>query len=343
MLSFNQKDDGKIVAVFSNPYKNKSKYVYLNKVNAEDKIDKETLKELLRLKFGIKAQYKVQQRELKSEVRNDESILNAPSGYSKDSVFLPFLPLSFGNSERVVSYIFGKSGVGKSTMAKNLAFFFSKIMPVYLISPVKDASYPAKIIDIGDLVEVNTDDDYEKQKKEYEKAKIRFKHRKKQLDDDNMIEKLEVALVEMKPTIKKKVQAFKTTDKCDKIVNGSPCMFIFDDNEAESQQQKLNLNKFLLTGRHLNVNLIILNHHGNNGYSTRNIINEAHSYTFFKPFTRYINYFLTTYLEFSQRQVRAVRKLLKTEDPDEYNWCSIYPHGNIMMNNKKIIRFFDDE
>lgn len=65
MLSFNQKDDGKIVAVFSNPYKNKSKYVYLNKVNSDDKIDKETLKELLRLKFRTKAQYKVQQKRIK--------------------------------------------------------------------------------------------------------------------------------------------------------------------------------------------------------------------------------------------------------------------------------------
>lgn len=339
MLSYTHNDTSKIIGVYHTPYKNKSKVVYLNKCNGVE-TDDEHNRELLLLKFGfVKTRRKYQQKDLKDELSCEDNMLEKPF---KNGVFLPFLPLSLGSGERVVHYIFGKSGVGKSTMAKNLSYYFQKFMKVYIISPVKDDGYYGKHLDIDDLVEVDENNNFMNKMKEYENAKIKFKYKKQEIEDPDILCQMEMALNEMKPKIKTKLEVFKTTEKYKNKIGKGNTLWIYDDNEACGDKSKLQflMESQLLTGRHDNISLIILNHQANNAMKTRNIINEAHIFTFFKPYNRYTKYFLAEYLLVEQMKTRQIKKILDVQD--EYAWCSFYTESNIILSKDKVYHLKDE-
>ena len=236
------------------------------------------------------------------------SKLKAPNALGK---FVPFMPQS-EHGERIIHYIYGKSGAGKSTLAKELCEYYDKLINVFLISPVQDDSFKAHHLNISDLVVLDKSNSYAKQKREYENAKIKLKYKKKEavIDDDALMQ-LEIAINDLKPT-KTKHNTYKFTPLYQKLIT-KPSLFVYDDNEAESEQDKLNFmqSSQLLTGRHDDISMLILNHQANSGNRTRNVINESNMFTCFAPFNRYTQYFAKEYLQLTVNNITKLKQLLK--------------------------------
>ena len=252
-----------------------------------------------------------------------------------------FIPFYFMNEnyDRNIHYIFGKSGVGKSTLAQKLSFYFNKIMDVVIISPIKTGDYKGSFYDINSLVNFNKNQSYEEQNKIYNELKIKFKYfikknkmNKNEIDMD-LLKNIELDLLKQKPDKANEEKLFETTKLYNDIIK-KPSLFIYDDNEIESNYKKLMylMNTQLLTGRHQNINMIILNHQSNNGLQTRNIINESNLYTFFN-YNRYVNYFLKNYLLLDEKQINICKNLLKYS-----RFVTIYKDLNIILTDILIFK-----
>ena len=199
---------------------------------------------------------------------------------------------------------------------------------VFIVTPVPDPSYSGTAVDINDLVVIDDSTDCEKKLKEYQKTKIKLKHQKKHLTPEEYME-LEMLIVDMKPKKGKNAKIYKFTDAYKRLIK-MPSLWIFDDTEASADQAKLHFiqNSQLLTGRHNNINMIIINHQSNAGHRTRDVINESHTYTCFQPMNRYTEYFLKTYMSFSRKQIKRVEEIL-----EHSRFCTIYRDFNVVLGN----------
>lgn len=314
MLSFNgdpQKD--MIIAVYdSHGHKNKSKYVYYY-TNEEN-----------------------------------ENALEKPN---YDGAFVPFYPRN-DDDNRTINYIFGKSGSGKSYLAKILSYYFDKIMRVFVVSDVLDDEYRGRFVNIEALVDIDYDNDYKTELETYKKAKVEFKYYKASIMERynnekkkatkngtpipqqpfNNFKQKELEIEQLKPQEKKK-SVYSVSIDYKKIIN-KPSLWIYDDTEASSQVDRMTFlqNSQLLTGRHDNINMIIINHLSNSGVKTRNTINEAHTFTFFTPFNRYTSYFLKEYLGLDRKQIKEIQIMLRNS-----RYITIYKDLNVLLTETKIM------
>jgi hypothetical protein len=120
-------------------------------------------------------------------------------------------------------------------------------------------------------------------------------------------------------------------------------MVIFDDCEAIENKQLRNectriLNSILTTGRHSSVSCILTYHEITNGYSTKKILNEAHSITWF-PKTlppRSQKYLCESYLGMDKNDITKIKKL-KTRS---VTLVKGYP--KILISQKQIYTLCDD-
>lgn len=261
-----------------------------------------------------------------SEKCDGDNELNKPY---ENGEFVPFMPQSRDN-ERIITYVIGPSGSGKSTIAQKINGLYNKLnIKSYILSPVKDDKYVAKYLNIEDLVVVHEDD--ESRKKKYEEAKIRFKYKKALIDDPNLLLEMELALNDMKPKLNEKEASYEFTQYYKKKIS-KPSLFIFDDNEAQESERLYHLmNNQLICGRHDNISMIILNHLGNKGIQTRNLINESNIFIFLGGFTRYINYFIREYLQMTNLQIREIHRLMNNS-----RYVVIYRNPKIILSQNII-------
>ena len=326
MLSYTKYASSHAIALMDAYHKKNSRFVFYGEGIAED-LTEEQKKELLHMQHGFEAtRYKKHRDEL--EVNPRLSMLEP----TVKGHFVPFYPVN-EEGERNVHYIFGRSGSGKSYLAKQLSKWYTKLkVKVFIVSPVEDAAYSGRFVTLDELVEVNQSSSFEMQKKTYETAKIKLKYaRAKKLDPDLLMQ-MELAVLDLKPKRAKGETLYKTTERYEKLVK-APSLFIYDDTEV-SDQGKLDFlrNKQLLTGRHQHVNIIIINHQANSGNRTRHVINESNMFTFFKPFNRYTSYFLKQYLQFDARMLNKVKELLKSS-----RRVTVYKNESVLMSEQKMI------
>ena len=330
MLSFS--NIGKVVAIWK-PIKKtgRSKFVYYSEEMhvQKDSLSTEELLELLQLQHGRK---RVDEPYKRKNAELSISKLEAPHG----GYFLPLMPPS-DESARTISYVFGKSGVGKSFISKQLAEIYGRFLDVYIVSPVPDKEWVGKRVSIDELV--TTENDTDENQRAYEQAKIKLKYKKKdnELASDDLMQ-IELALNDMKPqrtTAKLNTWAF--TDKYKAMIK-KPTLFVYDDSEAFPKQLQGKLQYLqdsqLLTGRHDSISMIIINHLSNSGGRTRNTINEAHTYTFFKPYDRYINYFLKEYLQMTYKPLQRIKKMLQHSRS-----VTVYKNESIILSNTEIVTY----
>ena len=264
-----------------------------------------------------------------SPTGDGDDALNKPYDHGE---FVPFMPSSV-DGDRVVYYIFGASGSGKSTLAQKINYLYDKVhTKSYIISPIQDSNYKAKHLQTDQLVAVHEDD--ESRKKKYEEAKIRFKYKRQMIDDPNILCEMELALNSMKPKFNEKEASYEFTTYYEKKIS-KPTLFVYDDNEAqESDRLNYLMNNQLICGRHNNISMLILNHLGNKGHHTRNMINESNIFVFLGAFSRYINYFLREYLQLTNLQIREIHRQLNNS-----RYVAIYRNPRIILSQNKMLTY----
>ena len=262
------------------------------------------------------------------------SILKTPKTIKGS--FFPFYPQN-EEGERNIHYIFGRSGSGKSFLAKQLSKWYTKMkVKVFIVSPIKDSAYSGTFVKLEDLVTIDRDTDLEEQKNKYERAKIKLRYAKKQKLDPELLMAMEMALLELKPPSKGKHKVLhKTTEKYHKMIQ-KPTLFIYDDTEAVSDQGALDYLRTaqLLTGRHHHINMIVINHQANSGMKTRHIVNESNMFTFFKPWNRYTAYFCKMYLQLEPRMVQKVKSMLS-----DSRRVTVYKNEQVVLSENEMISF----
>lgn len=327
-LSFDpDNNNSQIVAVFDAYHSKNSKLVYYNKKQEQCQLEKNDRSFLLRLQYGKTA---TRYNKNTDQLRLDPRFCRLTKPLKGE-----FYPLLM-DKERTVHYIFGMSGSGKSYLAKKLSKYYSKFTNVFLLSPVQDSQYSATNLNINDLVELDNENDYEEQLKEYKEAKIKLKYKKKMIDDPMVLMDLEMAVEDLKP--KKQPsdkKPYKLTDFYHKLISKGSSLFIYDDTEATPEQDKLQfLQKVqLLTGRHDNINMIILNHMANSGMKTRDTINESHMFTLFN-YNRYSQYFMKNYMSMENKEMNMVKEMLNTS-----RFVTVYPRMRIAVGQDQVISF----
>lgn len=331
MPSFSFKQDGsrsQIVAMFDAYHSKNSKLIYYNKDDDSCELEKDDRRFLLRLQYGKTA---TRYDKNTNQLALDPKFCRMTKPPWKGD-FYPFLV----DKERVVHYVFGMSGSGKSYLAKKLSKYYSKFVNVFLLTPVEDKEYSAHHLDINKLVEVDNDNDFDEQMRAYKEAKIKLKYKKKKVEDPDLLMDLELAVEKLKPKKRPTGRSeYKLTELYRKIISKGPSLFIYDDTEATSEQAKLQfLQKVqLLTGRHDHINMIILNHMANSGMKTRDTINESHMFTLFN-YNRYSQYFMKNYMSMSVNEMGMVKEMLKTS-----RFVTVYPRMRIVVAQDQVIAF----
>lgn len=334
MISFTQTAKSYIIAMFIAYHKKHNQLVFYSKDNNKNhsisSLNDDDLLKLLQLQYGkTKTRYKKALTEL--PLQNDAFILNKPVR----GEFIPlFIPVE---NQRFVHAIFGASGSGKSMLAKKLSKYYARYLKCYLITPVPDKDYNAKFVSVDTLVTINSDNDYDKQLKLYNEAKIKLKYKKKMKDvDDKILMELELMVNDMKPK-KTKANIYKLTDEYHKLTS-QPSLMIFDDTEATPDQAKLQFlqDQILLTGRHKQINMIVIHHQANNGHKTRNLINESNLFTVF-DINHYTSYFLEKYLKFTKHEVKSIDNMIK--DGGEHTPITIYKKIKTIVSPDCVVKF----
>ena len=331
MLSYDTSSKGQLVASYLAKEKALTKFVFYDKkAKYEPKCDLDT-KYLMTFEHGFNKARTGPRRE-QLELSNTYSMLRAPvhSGGSKGlNTLIPFYIAR--ENQRFVHLITGKSGMGKSTLAKNLVKLYSKIMDVYIISPVEDDEFKGTFVKIQDLVEIDDSNDYQKNLKTYNRAKIKYKYRKHLINDPDDMANMEIMLMEMKP-VKTGEQLYKLTKAYKEMIK-TPTLFVFDDNEAAADQGRLKflMDSQLLTGRHDDICMLILNHQSNDGCKTRNIINESNIFSIFE-INRFTSYFMREYLQLSKNVQLQIRKMLKSSRS-----VTIYKNERLLLSENVIV------
>lgn len=317
MITFRDSSTAHPVGIFMAFHKKNCKYVYIDK-NADKEYNKDEHKQLMKYETG-------------------KASLKAPTYYSMlkapgKGAFYPFFPVKENEeNSRVVHYVFGKSGSGKSYLSKVLTKLYMAMgLKPIIITPVNNHGFKGTTCKIDDLVEVSQKEDENDLLKEYNKAKIRYKFRKPYMSEEEQLH-MELLLMDLKPKTRKARTIFELTPKCRNILK-KPTLFVFDDNEAADDVPKIQFlqRKLLLTGRHQNAYMIIISHKGSDYSNTRDVILEAHTYTVFKPWNYQTEQFLKTYLSYNARQRNLVKDLMR-----DNRYVTIYKEENVIMAQHK--------
>jgi hypothetical protein len=187
----------------------------------------------------------------------------------------------------------------------------------------------------------------------YKEAKIIFKHKKKLLTVDERIE-METKIEQMKP--KAGDSEFTLTDQYRELIEStkpsvdvdldgdveadeemrSESLWVYDDCEVADFKKKMEYLQGvqLVTGRHDLISMIILNHLNNDGLKTRLIIAESHVFIVFRPFNKYVRYFLSEYMSFDPNTLRVAQRLLLRS-----RYIVVYPKLGILASADIIIRY----
>ena len=170
---------------------------------------------------------------------------------------------------------------------------------------------------------------------EHNKEKIKFKHLKKFLELDEIIEQ-EIKLNELKPKklySKPKYELIFDKDELQHIFNNS--VIFFDDYETNKDVKLIEiLRDHLLTqGRHYKCNMIIANHQMNGGTAFKLIKAETTNYVIFSlslEFTR--ESLFKTYIGFKRRQRNIVDKLLLKS-----RWVTYNIKNHLIISQRTVI------
>lgn len=301
--------------------------------------------DLLRSMFGKQSMRSKKRRdekrkELMEDIQNGGVKENLSNVVIKQNANFEILPYSLGYEKddavtRDVFVLFGKSGSGKTYFTKQLLDKYRKagIKKLYVFTQIKSTKYGnVKFLDINDFVAM--DGNAEDMAREYEKAKIRYKYKKKELKDDpDKLMKLEMQLVDLKPDkdVKKKLELKQGTTKTFDFFSDS--VVVFDDYENENDIRKIQFLRDLLltTGRHKKINIITCNHSANEGHSMRIMKAEVDNYVFFQKGDDYErNYTLERRLNFGRMEKQRVALALNNS-----RWVNINVDGKFIITQKQ--------
>lgn len=350
MFSYNGGDDSVPVAFrkyTGNNQQSKNKILYLDQNNENNELQPENISDdQLEAIFGSHAV-----RSKKAKQRKRDELIELYNGthdakkFSSEEINdksnFRVIPYALGHTKddsynRFVIFLNGPSGSGKSYFSKEImevyrSFGHSKI---FVITDIRDPKFgKVKYLDINSLVGENVS--HEEAKKEYEKAKIKFKYKKKMYaDDPEMLMNLELALNEMKPETKggKSKFEFKVDQESrDAIFQDS--LVLFDDYENNSDVGKIEFlrDNLLTKGRHTKTSMIICNHKGSDGAHMKLIKVETTDYVCFsKGSDHERNYLLRTYLGLDKEQIKRIKLALKKS-----RWVNINPNEGYAITQKQ--------
>lgn len=234
---------------------------------------------------------------------------------------VPIPPSVVSKRERDVYFISAPSGAGKSHLAADLLDFYRKTgQRVYVFTPVPDKRFgkDAVYLDIEDLVGVSTA--YEKDNARYQAAKIRFKYKKRGVDDPDLLMKLELRLQEMKPDPSKKGRLEMKLCGAELREKFQDCVILMDDYAEGTPGGQIKAleffrDHFLTTGRHTRTSMIVAHHKTNDREKTKMLMTEATNLVLFCRSTpRSRKYLLKEYFAFDKAQLAKVEERMKARD-----------------------------
>ena len=279
-------------------------------------------------------------KELMADIKGGYITQNLNNVVLKDNASFETLPYSLGYEKddavtRDVFLLFGKSGAGKTYYSRQLIDKYRKAgyNKLYVFSQVKTSKYgKVRFLNINDFVSI--DGNAEEMAREYEKAKIRYKFKKKEWKDEpEKLMKLEMQLIDLKPNkdIKKKLELRQGEDETNDFFTDS--VVVFDDYENESDVKKIQFLRDLLltTGRHRRCNMVICNHSANEGHSMRIMKAETDNYVFFQKGDDYErNYTLDRRLNFDRQLKQRISLALESS-----RWVNINVDSKYILSQKQ--------
>lgn len=348
MLSYKSvNENSRLVAISSSPSGSEKPLYYTPDIDGAVTLDRfmpdiELINDILSLRYPASTLSKSRVHEL---MKTEKACFMLP--HKDDAVLIPLMQPE--SNDRVVYYISGQSGSGKSTLTQKIVKYMSRVIPCFYLSPIPDSNYEATLLNVNDLVKKNTMTD----EAAYKEAKIIFKHKKKLLTVDERIE-METKIEQMKP--KAGDSEFTLTDQYRELIEStkpsvdvdldgdveadeemrSESLWVYDDCEVADFKKKMEYLQGvqLVTGRHDLISMIILNHLNNDGLKTRLIIAESHVFIVFRPFNKYVRYFLSEYMSFDPNTLRVAQRLLLRS-----RYIVVYPKLGILASADIIIRY----
>lgn len=271
----------------------------------------------------------------------DDNIGVSETKIDDDSIFIPYPPSVVGDRDRDVYFISGKSESGKTTFAIKMMNIYRKagIKKVFVITDEKDKKFePCVYLDINEIVgEISS---YDEEMKKYEKAKIAFKYKKRELKNNpEALKQLEMHLLEIKPKKEKTEFGFLKGWEvvCDMFKNS---VILFDDYENNPYLKQIEyLRDALLTkGRKHHTNMLIINHLTNAGPSFKLIKAETTHYVIFansQPQSR--NYLMNKYADMSKPMIKRANRAIKYDI--KYGWGVIDTMNKVFLTGKEAFTF----
>lgn len=244
---------------------------------------------------------------------------DGPSSVELEGVKMTPVPRCLASDEkRNVYYVSGQPGSGKTVFTSQLLNKYRKAgykkFFVFTNRPSEEygkVEYP----DIKELVGLSTE--YDDAMRDYEKKKIRFRHKKKELKDEpEMLMKLEMLLIESKPN---KVLSGKIEFKIDPDEFFRESVVVMDDylDSAGDDVRFLTFMRdhLLTVGRHTGTSMILCHHVTSNGTSTKQVLANATDLVVFRRSTpQSRRYVWKTYMGLSNRSIDETEERLKAGD-----------------------------
>lgn len=353
-VAFEESGNKKITVYYDDDINNE---VFIDKDKITDEVLREvyTYDELDSQKKRNKKRDELYNKLTEKNYKHITNYLSIDSGKSK------YFPIPWvHDTGRDCIYISGVSGGGKSYFTNKMIFNWKKHLgakKIYVIAPPKNEATYGKLANIDDFVKFGSgehedeEDEYNEMVRIYKENKIRFKHKKKLLKDEDpdALMELEIMLENSKPPTKAefnkkksaKAQKFglKLTPKFEKIVNS---LFVFDDweimNESDQRKCEFLINYLLEGGRKDGNSIVIIRHRANAGAGTARMIAECNSFVIFsKTLPRNNRYLLEKYLELDKEQIHRILQLFHKRNPHRSRWAFINRSENMVISEKKIM------
>lgn len=203
------------------------------------------------------------------DTSKNSPVFHSPKGESEitGGTFIPI----YCPNQRFVHLIIGNAGSGKTTLAKNIIKQIQSVveLPSYLVTPLEeiDPSFKgAKLKTIKPEKTISTErkgiDKYQSDLAKYNKMKIIFKHRKKELEPDELM-KMELELADLKPD---KAQYDTSTRRvyspAFREIIKQPTLLVFEDADSLKGDRSASelLTETIVHGRHNDINIICILH-----------------------------------------------------------------------------------
>lgn len=357
-LSKNGKADD-FIAVITDNKDHKKGFISYDRNNTDNlnfEIDDIT-DEILEYYYGkTLTRTKKNKYKLKEKLLNDvEEMTNEQKRHLKeikaenDRKFYP-LPLTNLYGERDAWYITGQAGSGKSRFCFKLVNYYHKlgINNIFVISSKDGDKETYKkfgvkdYLDINDLVNNSSNDDYYQQLETYKQKKIKLKYFKKfyKPSPEELMEK-EIKIEMLKPDSRTKAtnkENFILTKHYRELTKGKS-VFIFDDfetlkNEDLNKCQWL-INYILINERSRGVNIIVINHKNTNGLKGSHVLNESQKFVIFqRNLYKNYHYLLHHYLGLDNKEINKIKSVLKKS-----NYCCIDRLNRVIFSEHLIYLF----